>query len=301
MTSIGPRVVVALCCLLAGCGGSPADTRTDGAETLTPVPVPTSQPTDPAAGNGTETPARAVEREIAPGVTGRGVEDPFALAAAHRRGLSERPFRLVRTLRITGSNGTLLRRTTRRATVGPNASRYRVVDTAVDTDAYPVRAVAPRIELWWAGGPALFRLSGNGTVRYRRVDSVPPTGPAEDLTMWDRIAGLLSSVDTSVVGREPGEPARVILVAAGTGSDSVLGVPILVERPRNATLALEADVNGVVREYRIAYDATFEGERVRVVRRVRFSFVEGPVEPPTWRERALNATDASGPPLDTPG
>lgn len=286
-------VAVALCCLLAGCGSAPTDgVRTGGADTLTPVPVPTSPPT------GTPTPARSVERELAPGVTGRGVGDPFALATAHRRGLHERPFRLVRTLRVARPNGTLLRRTTRRATVGPNASRYRVVDTAVDTDAYPVRAVAPRIDLWWSGSPALFRLSDDGEIRYRRVDGVPPTGPAEDLTMRDRIAGLLSSVDTAVVGREPGETVRVILVARDVRSDSVLEVPMLLERPRNATVTLEVGVDGVVREYRIAYDATFDGERVRVVRHVRFEFVEGPVEPPSWYETAPNAT---GPPGPRPG
>jgi hypothetical protein len=234
-------------------------------------------------------------------VTGTGVEDPFRLATAHRRGLSNRTFRLVRTLNVTRPNGTVLRRTARRATVGPNASRYRVVDTSDDTEAYPVRAVAPRVELWWDGGPALFRLSGDGATRYRRIDGVPLSGPAEDLTMRDRIAGLLSAVDTTVVGREPGRPVRVILVAREVRSESVLRVPLLLDRPRNVGFSVEIDVNGVVRAYRLAYDATFEGERVKVVRQVRFGFVPGPPEPPAWRGRALNATTVSGPPPDTPG
>jgi hypothetical protein len=301
MTSLGPRVAVALCCLLAGCGTTPTDTRA-GTDTLTPVAVPTSPPTVAAAPTPrAATPTPRAEEELAPGVTGAGVEEPFRLAAAHRRGLSNRTFRLVRTLNVTRENGTVLRRTTRRATVAPNAERYRVVDTAVDTDAYPVRAVAPRIELWWAGGPALFRLSGDGEVRYRRVDGFPLRGPAEDLTLRDRIAGLLSAVDTTVVGREPGEPVRVILVASGVETDAVLDVPILLDRPRNVSLTLEVDVNGVVRAYRLGYDATFEGERVRVSRRARFAFVDGPVEPPAWRERALNASGPSGPRPDTPG
>jgi hypothetical protein len=299
MTALGPRIAVALCCLLAGCGTAPTDTRA-GTDTLTPVAVPTGPPT-PAATSPAATPPRRTEEELAPGVTGTGVEEPFRLAAAHRRGLSNRTFRLVRTLNVTRENGTVLRRTTRRATVAPNASRYRVVDTAVDTDAYPVRAVAPRIELWWAGGPALFRLSGADEVRYRRIDDFPFRGPVEDLALRDRIAGLLSSVDTTVVGREPGDPARVILVAGAVETDAVLDVPILLDRPRNVSFTLEVDVNGVVREYRLAYDATFEGERVRVSRHVRFAFVDGPVEPPAWRDRALNASGPSGPRPDTPG
>jgi len=291
-SQFGARLVLALCCLLAGCGS--ASTGTPAGGTLTPVAVPTDRSTPTAV------PVRAAERELAPGVTGTGVEDPFALAAAHRDGLRERPFRLVRSLRIARADGTILRRTTRRATVAPNASRYRVVDTAVDAEVYPVRSIAPRIELWWAGGPALFRFSGDGSVRYRRVDDVPSTGPAEDLTMRDRIAGLLSSVDTAVVGREPGETVGVILVAGEVRRESVLRVPMFLERPRNVSVTLEVDVNGVVREYRIAYDATFDGERVRVVRRVGFAFVEGAVEPPAWRERALNASSVAGPRPDTP-
>jgi hypothetical protein len=292
---------MALCCLLAGCGGAPTDTRA-GTDTLTPVAVPTSHPS--AAATSTPratTPGLRTEAELAPGVTGTGVEEPFRLATAHRRGLSNRSFRLVRTLNVTHSNGTLLRRTTRRATVGPNASRYRVVDTAVGADAYPVRAVAPRIDLWWAGGPALFRLSGDGETRYRRVDDSPFRGPADDLTLRGRIAGLLSSVDTVVVGREPGEPVRVILVASDVRSDSVLEVPVLLDRPRNASVTLEVGVDGVVREYRIAHDATFDGERVRVVRHVRFEFVEEPVEPLSWYETALNATGPPGPRSGRPG
>jgi len=140
-------------------------------------------------------------------VTGTGVEAPFLLAAAHRRELHDGPFRLVRTLEVTRDDGTVLRRTSRRATVGENASRYRVVDRSLDPGAYPVQAVAPRVELWWAGGPALFRLSGDGRVRYDRTDGVSLTGPVGDLTLRDRIAGLLSATDTTVVGRDPTTPS----------------------------------------------------------------------------------------------
>lgn len=219
MTSLGPRVAMALCCLLAGCGGAPTDTRAGG-DTLTPVAVPTSHPSAAATPEPrATTPGLRTEAELAPGVTGTGVEAPF-------------------------------------------------------------------------------RLSGDGETRYRRVDDSPFRGPADDLTLRGRIAGLLSSVETAVVGREPGEPVRVILVARDVRSDSVLEVPVLLERPRNASVTLEVGVDGVVREYRIAHDATFDGERVRVVRHVRFEFVEGPIEPPSWYETAPNAT---GPPGPRPG
>lgn len=295
---MGARVRAALCLvvLLAGCnGGGTGDRAVTTTPTVTPAPIPTSPPTE------TVTPGEPTGPALAPGVTVRGVEDPFALAGAHRQALSERSFRLVRTLTVTGADGTLLRLRARRATVAAGASRYLVVDTAVDTGAYPVRAVAPRIEVWWAGGPALFRLSGDGEPRYRRAADVPPTGPAGDLTLRDRIAGLLSAADTAVVGREPGETVGVVLVAKAVRNDAVLRVPVLLERPRNVSMSLTVGVDGVVREYRIAYDATFEGERVRVVRRVRFAFVEGPVEPPAWRDRALNASGVAGPGPDTPG
>lgn len=293
--SILPRATLCLAVLLAGCGAAPTgDAPAGEADTLTPVAVPTDPPTP------TGTSAAPTERELAPGVTGAGVEDPVALAAAHRRGLLERPYRLDRTLSVARPDGTLLRRTTRRAAVGPNASRYRLVDTVRETDAYPVSAVPPRVELWWADGRALIRLSGDGEVRYRRVDGVGPTEPVGDLTLRDRIAGLLTTTETTVVGREPGDPVRVILVAGDVRSDSMLRVPALLERPRNVTFALEVDTNGVVREYRLEYDATLDGERVRVRRRVEFAFLEGPVEPPAWRERALNATGTTGGP-DTPG
>ncbi|MEF8841787.1 MAG: hypothetical protein V5A62_09210 [Haloarculaceae archaeon] len=93
----------------------------------------------------------------------------------------------------------------------------------------------------------------------------------------------------------------MILVGSDVRSDSVLEVPILLERPRNAGVRLEVGVEGVVRECRIAYDATFDGERVRVVRHVLFEFVEGPVDPPSWYETALNATGPAGPRPGRPG
>lgn len=263
----------------------PGAARTDRTATLTPVAVPTSPPT------GSPVLSTPVEWELAPGVTGTGVVDPFALATTHRRTLRDRSFRLVRTLNLTRQNGTLVRRTTRRATVAPNASRLHVVYTG----SYPIRAVAPRIELWWAGGPALFRLSGDGDVQYRRADDVALAGLVGELTLEDRIAGLLSVTDTRVVGREPDDPVRVILVADGVGSESVLRLSPFLRDPRNVTVSLEVDIDGVVYEYRIAYDATLDGEGVRVVRRARFTFVEEPAEPPAWADEARDEPGITGP------
>ncbi|PSQ10867.1 hypothetical protein BRC93_07850 [Halobacteriales archaeon QS_5_70_15] len=82
-------------------------------------------------------------------------------------------------------------------------------------------------------------------MRYDRTDGVSLTGPVGDLTLRDRIAGLLSATDTTVVGREPDDPVRLILVAEGVRSASVLRVPALLDRPRNVTLALSIDASDV--------------------------------------------------------
>jgi hypothetical protein len=62
-------LAVATLLVLAGCSAAPAD---DTASTVTPVPVPTDAPG---------------ERRLAPGLSGDGILDAEALAAAHRRHL----------------------------------------------------------------------------------------------------------------------------------------------------------------------------------------------------------------------
>jgi hypothetical protein len=283
--------------VLAGCGGTavPEDGTTP---TLTPVRVPqeTAAPTpsptptpDPTA-----TPSAPSGELVAPGLTTGGVTDAFALARAHRNSLRSEPYILTRTLTIDRvTDGTRLRHTSRRVHVGTGGVPYSYTENGSNDPAYPVRSVVPRLDLWFDGGVAYFRLVEDGGVEYQRDLDVAGTGPLSDLTLRDRLVGLISSADLRVVGRVADDDRRYRVAATRFATRSVFRVPTFLAAPRNVSLAMVVTDEGRIERYRLRYDATYEGERVTVVRTARFETDVSPVTEPPWVARAVNATRPS--------
>lgn len=263
-------VVLAVLVVLSGCSGLPAGTE-GSTTTLTPVSVPEQ--------------TRSVdtgERVLAPGLTAAGVRDPGRLSRAHERALRDRSFTVASNTTVEGPNGTLSREDSR-LQVAAGWERYYSSRVAERAPEYSVTVFRPRLELWFDGSVTYFRGTRAGNVTYARQ-----AGSAMgDLSRRDRLYALYASFETRV--ESTGEGYRV--VGTRLTSPAVLNAPLLVEAPRNATFVAVLTPDGRVRRYRVAYDATLDNRRVRLVRRVRFSNVGATdVSQPAWYEEAKNAT-----------
>lgn len=274
---------VAFLVLLAGCGLGPTGpgpgSNADPSQgTLTPVEVPRAPP----IGSG--------ETLLAPGLAADGVTDPFALADAHAASLAEGSFALTRMLTITREgDGTRLRTVTRHVRVGAGGLPYSYTEESSGDPSYPVQSVAPRVDLWFGGGAAYFRVV-DGEVTYERDLDVSGTGPLSDLALRDRLVGLLARADVRAVGRVAGEEVAYRVVATEFDGQTVLRVPAFIDGPRNASLDAVITESGRIERYELRYEGSFRTERVVVIRTVRFETGIGPITRPAWVDSAEAAT-----------
>lgn len=284
------RLVVPLVVVLAlaGCSGISSSGDVVGTEssTLTPVAVP--ERSTPVG----ETPPTATpENQLVPGLTTEGVTDPFALADAHEDVLTNRSYTRVTHTELVGPNGTL-RSTHQVLRVARGGYRYHLTATSASAQSYPVSAVASRLELWYDDAPPLFRVGEGENVSYRVGMTGSLGGPVGDVTGEDRLVGLYGTVDRwsvrPVISRDH---IRVVLESQEPPDTDVLRLPTLVSEPRNADLRVVLTGDGRVVAHRLQYDATFDGQPVRVVRRVRFVLVgETAVAEPDWLDEAQRET-----------
>lgn len=276
-------IALAIILVVAGCSGfSGSEDRPDASTdtvTLSPAPIPP-----------TGTPTERPERHLAPGLTRDGVVDPFALAAAHREALSTQSYTVVTNTTIHGPNGTL-RTVDRTVAVAAGGTPYHLVETSESDSSYPVTAVAGRVEIWFAGRPALFRV-GTENVSYREGTTASLGGPVGDTTGHDRLVGYYGSVERWAVRELPDGPGDSLVLESRESPDpAVLDLPLLVSDPRDATLRVVVTKDGRVVTTRVRHVATFDGERVEVVRRVRYEAVGNTtVAEPAWVEEARAAT-----------
>jgi hypothetical protein len=274
-------VVVAGCSGLSAPGGVASETGT-----LTPVSVP-AQPTPVGGTPWSATPAN----QLAPGLTTAGVTDPFALADAHHDELANRSFTRITHTTLAGPNGTL-RVTHEVLRVAAGGRAYHLTATSESAESYPVSAFAPHLELWYADGPALFRVGEGEHVSYRVGTTGTLDGPVGDISGRDRLVGLYGTVDDwSVQPRIGWDDPRFVLASREPPDDDVLRLPTLVEDPRNAELEIVTTGDGRVVTQRLRYDATFDGQPVQIVRRVRFVKVgTTTVAEPAWLDEARRET-----------
>lgn len=282
-----PAVALAALLVAAGCsgfsGGGP-DTASV-TETLSPVPVPATASPDGMAGTGGST-----GELLAPGLTRDGVVDPFALAGAHRRSLSNRSYTAVATTTIIGPDWPH-RTVERRVAVAAGGVPYHLVETSDPDPTYPVTSVARRIEIWSGGRLALFRV-GVENVSYRRGTTGSVAGPLVDLTGHDRLVGYYGSVDRWSVGEHPvPNGTRYVLESRGSLHPGILNVPLFLTDPRDVHLRVVTTEDGRVVATHLRYVATFDGRRVTVDRSLRFEDVgTTTVAEPAWVEEARAAT-----------
>jgi len=276
---LAAALVVAL--PLSGCNAVPGGDD-PSAPTATPAPVPT---------DGRDSGATAAAPTVAPGVDERGVVSAVDLAAAHREALLSTTFtRSVEEI-IRGPNGTL-RRTNRttRAEFDPIAYRYVRNQSAVE--GYPVQSFATRFELWSNDSRAVSRVVRNGSVSYRSDRAVAFGEAVTSITGNEAIIRLFSAFEFRVDSTEDGYRLRSTRLLDARN----FPVPMLTEDVSNATMTARISEAGVVRSYRVAYDATLRDRRVRIVERAEVRALgETTVERPGWYDAATanaTATDA---------
>ncbi|WP_255197242.1 hypothetical protein [Halorarius litoreus] len=282
-------VVPVLALVLAGCSGfggldGSGDSRTT---TLTPVDVPERS----TAVDATPSTATA-ENRLLPGLTTEGVTDPFVLADAHHDLLANRSYTRITDRTLDGPNGTL-RSTHQELRVAEGGRRYHLTATSESAPSYPVSAVASRLGLWYDDAPALFRVGQGENVSYRVGMTGSLDGPVGDITGEDRLVGLYGTVDRwSVKPMVSWNNQRLLVLESREPPDhDVLRLPTLVEEPRDAELQVVLTNDGGVVSHRLRYNATFDGQPVRVVEHVRYVQVGSTtVDEPAWLDEAIEET-----------
>lgn len=300
--------------VLAGCSGLvPDGAGADGEgsttePTLTPVDVP-DDATSP----------RTPVVDLPPGVTPDGVEDPFALARAHTEALEGRSYTVRSVVTTRYENGTLRGRRRTVARVGADRREFHVVHVTLGPQPpfRPLRQGAVRTpgrSAFWSDGRRLLWsvTRPNGTV----YGSIPPgeydvdASDADGSRAWERWRGpadiggedvylVFNAVRTTVAGSE-GNGSELRLEATGQSSAGSVAeahsigaayeYPLGAEFDTVSAVELTATVapDGFVREYRFAYVVGDEDARVRVVRRVTYSAVDGTsIGRPGWYDRAV--------------
>ncbi|WP_436911903.1 DUF7537 family lipoprotein [Halosimplex marinum] len=269
------RALVALLVVLAGCSAlTPGTDR----PTVTPAPVPTDSP-------------------LPPGVEPSGVTDPAALANAHAAALGNRSYTLVTNRTVRAANGSLRSAlTVRLALSAAPARNYHARVSVEGPDAPLVIGEPPTRAEYWANDEVYLRRQAidNRTEysRYDDTDAYVGTWSfwlgtvALDLGPETDLRSTLEGFETRVADRLPGSE-RVQLVGTTVRSEGFVG-DSTADDIENATLHAFVGESGFVSSYHVVYDATVDGERVRVRRSVRFERVGATtVDRPTWYDEAM--------------
>jgi hypothetical protein len=271
-----PALLVLLV-VLAGCGGTAAPTPTEA--TVTPAPLPTDD-----------------GGELAPGVTGDGVEDPGTLARAHAARLADRSYTLVATRTVHYPNGTLRERLRLNLSLGAN--RSYLVHTDTEGPRAPVfLGIPPASAAFWSNSSTYTRrLTRDGATTY---NSFQPTDGAGTWQYWARtvphggrggnprgfLTRAFSAVPTRTTARvSDGETAAFLIRGDGVTDR----IELEVADPREVDLQATVTAAGLVRSLSLTYVGTIDGERVVVERHYRYRNVGNTtVERPGWVDRAL--------------
>ncbi|WP_135363796.1 DUF7537 family lipoprotein [Halosimplex halophilum] len=269
------RALVAVLVVLAGCSAlAPGTDR----PTVTPAPVPTDSP-------------------LPPGVEPGGVTDPAALATAHGAALGNRSYTLVTNRTVRAANGSLRSALTVRLALSAAPARDYHARVSVEGPGAPLVIGEPptRAEYWANDEVYLRRQTIDNRTEYSRYDDTDAyVGTwsfwlgtvALDLGPETDLRSTLEGFETRVADRSP-ESGRVHLVGTTVRSEGFVG-DSAVDDVENATLHAFVAESGFVASYHVVYDATVDGERVRVRRSVRFERVGATtVDRPTWYGEAM--------------
>ena len=262
---------------LAGCNGVLGDGR-DETETLTPAAVPTDEPTP--------TPAPT----LAPGLTGEGVTNASALAAAHDARLENTSFTVRQTVTYRTRNGTPVRRVTSVAHVG-EGERFRV------TKRWNGETTLRRVASYSDGERLLVATTVDNTTTYRRTSPGTTTAPDSVVpgTGSEQLERVFLASETRVVGRTERNGTTVYRLVTEDGQRTRSDATTLGQ---SVSVRARITANGLVRAYTFRQTLSGEGSDGTAVIVVSTHYTEvgsTTVERPAWYGTAVAATNATGP------
>jgi hypothetical protein len=265
------HAALAVMVALAGCSGVfGGETETT---TLTPAAVPTDRPT--------LTPVP----QLAPGLTGAGVTNASALAAAHHATLDGRSFTVRRTTVYRTETGTSVRELTSVTRVASDG-RFRVTKRWIGETAL-------RRETSYFDGERLLVMTTDDEdeTGYRRTSS---TAIADEPTMAgtgsEQIERVFTVADTRVVGRIERNGTAVYRLAPEANRSNAGNLD------RSVSAYAHVSARGFVRNY--TFDQRLSGESsggvAAVVVSTRYEEIGSmTVERPSWYGEAMTATNAT--------
>lgn len=268
--------------VLAGCsgiGGTVGDSGGQTTETVTPVPVPD---TDPG-------------RHRSTGIDSSGVSDPRTLAAAHDERLENRSYRFVSDQTVRYENGTVRSQYRTDLRLASNRTYFVTVRTG-GPEGPGLLGKPPAVSEFWSDGETYVRAFGESDPQYNEFTPASSVGTwrfwastgAFDvlLTPSELIGKALDAVPTRVESTrsvDGGERYRVVEVGA-----PVAELPFPAASPaRNVSLVAEIDRSGPVRRLELEYSGRIDGDRVVVSRSITYSDIGSTeVRRPPWFDRA---------------
>jgi hypothetical protein len=260
-------VLIAVLVVLAGCSGVLGGGGGEPTETITPAAVPTDEPTP--------TPVP----QLAPGITGEGIENPGVLVSAHTSILQNQSFTMRSNSTGLAANGSAVGRSTVTLRAGPPGEGVHLVPEGNGTYTYSV----------WSKDGRTFqkRTFPNGTTTYLRYEAY--SGERYGAT-GAGLRGLLkpfSVANTSVTEQER-NGTTLYLVQGNARSDEGF-------RQGNISLRMLVDSRGFIHSYRTTREAPFDDDVSRIISESRYSKVGATDAPerPSWVETAKNRTTST--------
>lgn len=271
------HVLLVVLIVLAGCSSAGTPTTTNPAKSQSTT---LQQPTTVSSNQTT----------LAPGVTTRGVTDPWELAQAHRRTLGNSSFTVVGNQTIR-ENGTIVVQSNSETQVAQSDERYSLTATATGDNVESYGVAPYNITVWSNETTTVQRIDyRNGTIEHREL-SPKATFVRGDITDWTTVYELFTAVNTSVT-RTIEREGRTLYEVVSTGSPHPTSS---YAKNSNFTLTAYVSPNGVVHEYEVAYVTTRIDRRVQVSRHVQYTNLgTTDVEQPAWATKAIDNETTMG-------
>ena len=280
-------LVLAALVVFAGCG-MPFSGGNGGTTepTVTPMNVPTDEPTP--------TPVP----QLAPGLKGTDVTDPFTLAEAHASVLNGSSYTLHRNLTVRYANGTIYTQQTLDAQLAANRTRYYLVG---NYSGVPVNGEQVTVKTYSDGERVLEARIVNGDRTYNTIHIPGQESAAArevlpaNLVGDEQIYSLFSAVETRVLNETTlNGTKRYRIIAANVSGEA--NFRNQYGDPQNATASARIDSRGFVREYSYRYNGTVDEADVTVINRVQYTEIGSTtVERPPWYDTATENTSTATP------
>lgn len=163
-----------------------------------------------------------------------------------------------------GVNGTYNRIVVRATVVGPR--RYTLSRIETSGTAYRSADRFARLDLWFDRGTARNRLvDADRVVRYWGQNRSAGDGPVTDPARSEFVAADLTAFRYQATEQRSNGTTSYRLVGTRLRTDR-LDPPPRVSDPHDGRLYAVVDPNGLVRHYRLSYEATLDDRPVRVVK-----------------------------------